>query len=55
MFVSNEGKPLDTQNTFNRHFKPLLERAGFPRGRVHDRRHSCISLLAHGLGSEAVG
>ncbi len=30
----------------NRHYKPLLERAGLPPIRFHDLRHSCLSLLA---------
>ena len=46
VFASKHGKPLDAQNVVNRHFKPLLERAGLPPIRFHDLRHSCISLLA---------
>jgi integrase len=29
----------------NRHFKPLLRRAGLPDIRWHDLRHSCFTLL----------
>jgi integrase len=30
VFTSSKGTPLDAQNIVNRHFKPLLLRAGFP-------------------------
>jgi integrase len=30
VFTSSKGTPLDAQNIVNRHFKPLLMRAGFP-------------------------
>jgi integrase len=30
----------------NRHFKPLLKRAGLPNIRFHDLRHTCVTLLA---------
>ncbi len=46
MFASRKGTPLDAQNVVNRHFKPLLKRAGLPPVRFHDLRHSCLSLLA---------
>ena len=38
------GGPLDAQNIVNRHFKPLLEKAGLSPIRFHDLRHSCLSL-----------
>ena len=46
VFASRYGAPLDAQNIVNRHYKPLLERAGLPPVRFHDLRHSCLSLLA---------
>ncbi len=46
VFASKHGGPLDAQNVVNRHYKPLLERAGLPPIRFHDLRHSCLSLLA---------
>lgn len=46
MFTTREGKPLDAQNVVNRHFKPLLSRAGLLPIRFHDLRYSCLSLLA---------
>ncbi len=42
----HHGTPVDAQNVVNRHYKPLLERAGLPPIRFHDLRHSCLSLLA---------
>jgi integrase len=36
---------LDAQNIVNRHFKPLLKRAGLPPVRWHDLRHTCATLL----------
>lgn len=46
VFANGTGGPLDAQNVVNRHFKPLLKRAGLPPIRFHDLRHSCLSLLA---------
>ncbi len=45
MFPTTIGKPLDAQNVVNRHFKPLLRRAGLPDIRWHDLRHTCATLL----------
>jgi integrase len=42
---SSSPTPLDAQNVDNRHFKPLLRRAGLPDLRWHDLRHSCFTLL----------
>ena len=46
VFANRTGGPLEAQNVMNRHFKPLLQRAGLPPIRFHDLRHSCLSLLA---------
>lgn len=46
IFANGHGGPLEAQNVVNRHFKPLLQRAGLPPVRFHDLRHSCLSLLA---------
>ena len=46
VFATKHGSPVDAQNVVNRHFKPLLARAGLPPIRFHDLRHSCLSLLA---------
>ena len=44
VFVNEIGGPLDG-DTLRRDFAKLLERAGLPRMRFHDLRHSCGSLL----------
>ena len=46
VFANRTGGPLEAQNVVNRHYKPLLQRAGLPPIRFHDLRHSCLSLLA---------
>jgi hypothetical protein len=46
VFASGKSTPLDAQNIVNRHFEPLLKRAGLPPVRFHALRHSCLSLLA---------
>jgi integrase len=45
VFATGKGTPLDAQNVVNRHFKPLLDRAGLPPIRWHDLRHTCATLL----------
>ena len=45
MFTSVTGTPLDVGNLTHRSFRPLLERAGLPRIRFHDLRHTCATLL----------
>jgi integrase len=45
VFASCKGTPLDAQNIVNRHFKPLLKRAGLPDIRWHDLRHTYATLL----------
>jgi integrase len=49
VFASCKGTPLDAQNIVNRHFKPLLKRAGLPDIRWHDLRHTYATLLPHPL------
>ncbi len=36
---------MSASNAVNRHFKPLLKRAGLPSIRLHDLRHTCATLL----------
>ena len=49
VFATGIGTPLDAQNVVNRHFKPLLRRAGLPSIRWHDLRHTYATLnLAQG-------
>ncbi len=46
VFSTSKGTPMSTHNIHNRSWKPLLKRAGLPRStRMHDLRHSCITLL----------
>jgi integrase len=45
VFPNTVGGPLDPHNLRQRSFFPLLIRAGLPRIRFHDLRHSCATLL----------
>jgi integrase len=45
MFTSTIGTPVDVGNLTYRSFRPLLKRAGLPRIRFHDLRHTCATLL----------
>jgi integrase len=45
VFTTTLGTPLNVRNTTYRSFRLLLERAGLPRIRFHDLRHTCASLL----------
>jgi integrase len=45
VFPNSVGGPLDPHNLRQRSFFPLLDRAGLPRIRFHDLRHSCATLL----------
>ena len=45
VFTTTIGTPLEAQKIVNRHFKPLLRRAGLPNIRWHDLRHTCSTLL----------
>ncbi len=45
IFANGVGRPLEPQNILRRSFVPLLEKAGLPRVRIHDLRHSTATLL----------
>jgi len=45
VFTTKNGTPVEPRN-FYRSFERYCERAGVPRIRVHDTRHTCASLLA---------
>jgi integrase len=45
VFTTKVGTPVDVGNLTYRSFRPLLERAGLPRIRVHDLRHTFATLL----------
>ncbi len=44
VFATEQGTPLDASSITHR-FQKLLNRAGLPRIRFHDLRHTCASLL----------
>lgn len=45
VFTTRSGTPIEPRN-FNRAFEAHCGKAGVPRIRVHDTRHTCASLLA---------
>lgn len=45
VFCTHEGKPLIGSNVLNQNFHPLLKKAGLPRIRFHDLRHTAATLL----------
>ncbi|MHB1132653.1 MAG: tyrosine-type recombinase/integrase [Chloroflexota bacterium] len=48
IFARADGAPLKGSWVTASHFQPLLKRAGLPRVRFHDLRHSLASLLVGG-------
>jgi integrase len=55
VFPNTVGRPILPQNLLRRSFYPLLERAGLPRLRFHDLRHSTATLLlAQGVHAKIV-
>jgi len=45
VFANEVGKPIEASNLRRRSFEPLLKKAGVPRIRFHDLRHSAATLL----------
>lgn len=45
VFTNQLGGPIDAGNLRSREFQPLLERAGLPKIRFHDLRHTAATLL----------
>ena len=45
MFANQVGRPIEATNLLDRSFRPLLARAGLPRVRFHDLRHTAATLL----------
>jgi integrase len=45
VFPNAIGRPINPSNFLRRGFYPLLDRAGLPRMRFHDLRHSAATLL----------
>ena len=55
VFTTPIGTPMDASNLRKTSFHPLLERAGVPRIRFHDLRHTCATvLLAQGVHPKVV-
>ncbi|MGE5573912.1 MAG: site-specific integrase [Bacteroidota bacterium] len=45
MFTTEVGTPVHKSNLLNRSFSPLLGKAGLPKVRFHDLRHTAATLL----------
>ena len=45
VFPSKAGTPIDHGNLLREHFYPALKKAGLPKVRFHDLRHTYASLL----------
>ena len=45
VFTTETGTPVHKSNLLNRSFFPLLAKAGLPKVRFHDLRHTCATLL----------
>lgn len=45
VFANEAGRPLNPSNVTTRHYHPILARAGLPRLRFHDLRHTAATLL----------
>jgi integrase len=45
VFTTATGAPINPSNLRQRNFAQLLKRAGLPRIRFHDLRHTCATLL----------
>jgi integrase len=45
VFPSETGTPIERQNLMRRSFWPALDRAGLPRIRFHDLRHTAATLM----------
>lgn len=45
VFCTRRGTPIRRDNLHDKHWKPLLRRAGLPDIRFHDLRHTCATLL----------
>ncbi len=55
VFTTSVGTPESPSNLRKRSFAPLLEKAGLPKVRFHDLRHTCATvLLAQGVHPKLV-
>lgn len=55
VFPNTLGRPMTPENLVQRHFRPLLQKAGLPTIRFHDLRHTAAtSLLSRGVNVKVV-
>jgi integrase len=55
IFVTEFGKPVNLNSLAYRHFKPILDRAGLPKIRLYDLRHTAATLaLTVGVSPKVV-
>lgn len=55
VFTNELGSPIDGRSLIRQWFRPLLAKAGLPRIRIHDLRHSFASIaLANGTHPKIV-
>ncbi len=55
VFPSSSGSPLQSRNVTRRSFEPLLAKAGLPRIRFHDLRHTfATTMLTQGVHPKVV-
>jgi integrase len=55
VFCTRRGTPIRRDNLHDKHWKPLLRRAGLPDIRFHDLRHTCATLryvVSHWLAEQ---
>ncbi len=45
VFSTTIGTPVNPENLVNRSYNPLLKKAGLPKIRFHNLRHTCATLL----------
>jgi len=45
VFTNTIGRYVNTSNMLNREYRPLLEKAGLPKIRFHDLRHTAATLM----------
>jgi integrase len=55
IFVTEFGKPINLNSLAYKHFKPILDRAGLPKIRLYDLRHTAATLaLTVGVSPKVV-
>lgn len=55
VFVTEFGRPIKLNSLVYKHFKPILKRAGLPKIRLYDLRHTAATLaLTVGVSPKVV-